>query len=97
MTDGGLAFVNQDKCCGNQDEVKGKQGVGDDGQVGSVQDAVVEVDNGEVAESEDYSSWRTRRPPATVVVVPVNPDQSGWVTGVAEGNIDCVCCARTSY
>ena len=57
----------------------------------------MEVDEGKVAEDEDNSSWRTRGPPATVVSVPVNPDPSGWVMGVAEGNLNCVWCARMSH
>ena len=32
MTDGCLAFVDKDKGCGNQDEVKGEQGIGEDSQ-----------------------------------------------------------------
>ena len=55
-----------------------------------IEDGVVQVDDGEVADDETDSSWNDGQSPATVLVVPVNPDVSGWVVGVAEGNLDCV-------
>lgn len=55
--DGCLAFVNQDEGCGNQNEVKGEQGIGDNSQVYSVDDGDVEVDDREVTEHKEDSGW----------------------------------------
>jgi len=62
--------------------------------VGLVLDAVVDVENGKVTDDKEDSSWQARRSPAIVVLIPVDPDVSGWVTGVAVWNGEFLLCAR---
>lgn len=51
-----------------------------------VQNTVMEMEDWEVTDDELDSSCEERGSPAMVILVPVNPDASGWILGLTVWN-----------